>query len=157
MLVLVLSDLSLEEWAFKPENVCAYRDTVLLPKWGLFSQEAFRWEQLELNCHGRAHLDWALGVGWLVTNFPHVRISAKWALKLPSKSSFGNILPLKTALCHLLPSLHASGFMHFPLTLSSMLSLHFSWLRKLFCMENAAFSSSLEKICLKIIWCLLTQ
>lgn len=84
--------LSLQEWAFKPENVCAYTDIVLLPKWGLVSWEAFRWEELELSCHGRAHLDWALGLGWLKTNFPHVQISAKWALKLPSKSPLGNVL-----------------------------------------------------------------
>lgn len=153
MLVLVLS---LEEWALKPENACAYTDIVLLPKWGLFSREAFRWEELELSCHGRAHLDCALGLGWLKTNFPHVQISAKWALKLPSKSPLGNILSLRTALCHLLSSMHANGFMHFPLMLSRMLSLNFSWLRKFFCMENVAFSSCLEKICLKITWYLLT-
>lgn len=75
---------------------------------------------------------------WVPT-FPRAQISAKWALKLPSKSPkvpLGNMLSLKTALCHLLPSLHASGFMHFPLTLSSMmralLSLNFSWLRKFY-------------------------
>lgn len=39
---------------------------------------------------------------------------------------------LKTALCYLLPSLHAGGFMHFPLTLSTMLSPKFPWLRKIF-------------------------
>lgn len=67
--------------------------------------------------------------GWVAT-FPHARISAKWALKVPSKTPFGNVLSLKTALCHLLPSLHANGFIHFPLTLSGMmhalLSLNFS-------------------------------
>lgn len=121
MLVLVFSDFChLRSEPFKPENVCAYTDTVLLPKWGLFRQ-ALRWEQLELSCQGRAHL----GLGCLKTDFLHVRISAEWALKLPSKLPLGNVLSLKTALCYLLPSLHASRFMHFPLTLFSMLSLQF--------------------------------
>lgn len=107
----------LQKWVFKPENVCAYTDTVLLPRWGLFSQEAFWQEQLELICHGRAHLDWALCLDQLRTNLSPCtdlsEVSLEVAFKVTSwEHAFFEDSPL--------PSF-ASGFMHFPLTWSSMM------------------------------------
>lgn len=91
----------LQKWAFKSENVCAYTDTVLLPKWGLLSPEAFRREQLELICHGRAHLDWALRLDRLSTNFSPCtdlsKVSLEVAFKVTSwEHTFFEDSPLST-------------------------------------------------------------
>lgn len=49
----------LQKWVFKSENVCA--PTQVLCCCLSEGYLAFRQEQLELSCHGRAHLLWALG------------------------------------------------------------------------------------------------
>lgn len=85
---------------------------------------------------------------------PHVQISQKWALKLPSKSPLGNVLALKTALYHLLTSLHTGEFMHLPIMFLGMLH---AWLSQFFlteevflCVENVSCSThSVEESCRK--------
>lgn len=99
----------------KPESVCAHTDTVLFPKWELFSWEAFRRQQLELSCCGGAHLDLDL----LSTNISPSQSSKLWSClqsHLLRTCFFFEDSPFL-----FLPSLHASGFMHFPLPLSGMM------------------------------------